>query len=154
MLDIFYVSFAGHREIDRFREVEDRLYNIVFDLIRTKEYVEFYVGNDGEFDIMAGSAVRRARKVLGDKNSALNLVLPYPKADMEYMESSFDSIIIPDECHGVHPKNAIFVRNRWMVQNSNLLVCYVTHATGGAAKTLHEARKNELAIRNIADELS
>lgn len=153
MLDIYYVTFAGHREIDHFHEVEDKLYEIVCDLIRTNEYVEFYVGNNGEFDIMATSAVRRARRSMGDHNSALNLVLPYPKTDMEYMENSFDTIIIPDKLHGVHPKNAITARNQWMVQNSNLLICYVTRATGGAARTLKEARKNDVSVRNIADEM-
>ena len=50
MLKPYCVTFAGHREIDCFTDVEKRLYQIIADIIRTKEYVEFYVGIEGDFD--------------------------------------------------------------------------------------------------------
>lgn len=56
-LDIFRVAFIGHREVNNFSIVERELDSIVERLIEGKEYVEFYMGRNGEFDIMAASAV-------------------------------------------------------------------------------------------------
>ena len=49
-MDVFRVAFIGHREVDDFRLIEERLDEIIRNLIDTKEYVEFYVGRNGEFD--------------------------------------------------------------------------------------------------------
>ena len=57
--EIYRVSFIGHRRIDRFRFVEEQLDRIIGDLMSRKEYVEFYVGRNGEFDTMVASAVKR-----------------------------------------------------------------------------------------------
>ncbi len=51
-MEIYRVSFIGHREVDDFSFVEEQVYDTVADLIRTKEYVEFYVGRNGEFDTL------------------------------------------------------------------------------------------------------
>ena len=68
-MEIYRVSFIGHREIRRVREIEERLREIVRDLILTKEYVEFYMGRNGDFDILAASVVKSVRKELGHENS-------------------------------------------------------------------------------------
>ena len=55
MLDTYRVSFIGHREVENFRFIEEQVEDIVKELIQTKEFVEFYVGRNGEFDIMVGN---------------------------------------------------------------------------------------------------
>lgn len=59
-MDTFTVSFFGHREIENGFEVERCLEEIITDLIRSKEYVEFLVGRDGEFDLLASSGGQAA----------------------------------------------------------------------------------------------
>ena len=76
-MDIFTVSFFGHREIQRASEIEERLEQLLYKLIMQKPYVEFLIGRDGEFDLMAASAVRRAVHSYGYGNTSLILVLPY-----------------------------------------------------------------------------
>lgn len=149
MLQSYCVTFAGHRRIDCFTDVEKQLYQIIADIIRTKEYVEFYVGIEGDFDIMAASCIRRAKQKVCDDNNSLNLVLPYSKAGMEFMEASFDSIIIPPELHGVHPKKAIALRNRWMVDRSDALITYVLGNKGGANDTMKYAIDMKKAVIKI-----
>lgn len=68
-MDVFRVAFIGHREVDDFRLIEERLDEIIRNLIDTKEYVEFYVGRNGEFDIMVASAVKRAQRGYGNANN-------------------------------------------------------------------------------------
>ena len=149
--EIFRVSFIGHRRVDDFYFVENQLDNIISDLIRTKEYVEFYVGKNGDFDTMVASAIKRCQKRFGKENNSLILVLPYTVADMESLEDFYDEIWIPDELHGVHFKNAITKRNEWFVNNSELLIAYVLHDKGGAANCLKLAYKVEMKTINIAN---
>ena len=100
---------------------------------------------------MVASAIKRNQKRLGKENNSLILVLPYTIADMEYLEDFYDEIWIPDELHGVHFKNAITKRNKWFVNNSDLLVAYVLRDKSGAANCLKFASKLEIKTINIAD---
>ncbi len=76
MLDIFTVSFFGHREIDRFQEVERQVESLVLKLIDEKDYVDFLVGRNGEFDQIAATIVRRVKEYYRG-NSSLIWVMPY-----------------------------------------------------------------------------
>ena len=49
-MKIFTVSLFGHRKIDSMRMLEDKLIPIIRELIKTKTYVTFLVGRNGEFD--------------------------------------------------------------------------------------------------------
>ena len=75
MLDVYTVSFFGHRQVDRFFETEEKVTELVRKLITEKEYVEFLIGRDGEFDQIVASTVRRAKRDLRDDNSELVWVL-------------------------------------------------------------------------------
>lgn len=148
--EIYRVSFIGHRQIDRFRFVEKQLDRIISDLLNRKEYVEFYVGRNGDFDMMVASAVKRGQKAYGAANSSLILVLPYSVADMEMLEQFYDEIWLPEELYKVHYKSVITKRNEWFVKNSDLLVAYVEKDSGGAAYCLKQAQKEGVLIKNIA----
>ena len=85
----------------------------------------------------------------GKENYTLNLVLPYAKANMDLLAIQYDNVILPPALHGVHPKAAITARNRWMLENSDLLVAYVIREKGGAATCLHMAEKLEKPVIRI-----
>ena len=149
-MEIFRVTFAGHRRVDDFRSVETKLYDTVCSIVRMHEFTEFYVGDNGEFDILATSVIRRVRKVQGEEKCALCLVLPYARADLDLIERQFDSVIIPPRLHGAHPKAAIGERNRWMVENCDLIFCYVNRK-GGAERTMRYAEKcGKIEVVNLA----
>ena len=141
----YRVSLIGHRHIEDCH-LQDRLEVIVRELIDTHEYVEFMIGRNGDFDLMAASAIKTVQKNHRDDNSCLCLVLPYPVADMEYYEDYYNEVILPNELWGVHPKSAITKRNQWMIDNSDALIAYVEHKGGGAARCLHMAEKREIEI--------
>ena len=148
--EIYRVSFIGHRLIDRFRFVEEQLDRIVSDLMSRKEYVEFYVGRNGDFDTMVASAVKRCQKRYGKENSSLILIIPYSVANMDCLEKFYDEIWYPEELYKVHHKAAITKRNEWFVEHSDLLVAYVERDSGGAAVCLKKAEKAGVEIKNIA----
>ena len=76
--------------------------------------------------------------------------MPYPEKNTVYYEKYYDTVMIP-ECIGkTHPKGAITKRNRWMVEQADLFICYVEREEGGAYTALKYAKKLEKNIINLA----
>lgn len=129
-MNIFTVSFFGHRQLDEPFVIEEKLERIIRELLATKEYVEFLVGRDGEFHQLVSSTVRRCKRTIYDDNSALILVLPYATAEYRNNEQSFhqyyDAVEICAESARIHFKGAHQVRNRWMVDRSDMVVFALT----------------------------
>lgn len=150
MDEIYRVSLFGHREIYDLRAIEEKLSPILANLLRTKQFVELRVGRNGEFDEYAASVIKRVQKEIGKDNNVLILVLPYTVKDMEYYEAYYDEMMIP-ECIGkAHPKQAITLRNRWLVETADLVIAYVERESGGAYKALRYAEKLNKKTINLA----
>ena len=143
MLDIYTVAFFGHRYIDNPPRVEELLEEQIRKLIDENEYVEFLVGRNGDFDRCVSSAVLRVRKNYRDDNSSLVLVLPYLTAEYlnneQYFHDYYTDVEISYEASKAHPKSAIQIRNREMVDRADLVVCYIEENAGGAWKTYQYA---------------
>ena len=86
MLSVYTVCFFGHRHIDDFSLVEQKIEALIDKLLNEHEYVEFLIGRDGEFDHLVTSAIRRCRKHLDTANCSVTWVMPYLKAD--YVKNS------------------------------------------------------------------
>lgn len=154
-MNIYTVSLFGHREIHRSLEMENKLEIIIQELIMKKEYIEFLVGREGDFDIMAASVIRRVTSRYEYGNTALILVLPYLKAEyrdneQEYL-NYYDAVEICEKSSIAHYKSAIQIRNKSMVDRSNLVICCIQHKTGGAYKTMQYAQKHGHNAINIAE---
>lgn len=156
-MNIYTVSFFGHREIENPTDIEKRLDKLLCDLISQKEYIEFLIGKDGEFDLLASSAIKRAIRCYGYGNTYFTLVLPYMKAEYRDNEKSYldyyDEVEIYAESAESHYKSSIQIRNRNMVDRSNLVVCCIQHKSGGAFKTIQYAKKQNCRIVNLANEI-
>ena len=157
MFGAYTVSFFGHRLIDRFFDTEEKVLGIVEKLITENEYVEFLIGREGEFDQIVASVLRRAKREIRDDNSELVWIMPYPKAEYANDEDSFnayyDRVEVCEDSAMSHPKAAIQIRNRSMVDRSDLVVCYVEHQSGGAFQTMRYAQKCGKEVINIAEEI-
>ncbi len=154
MLEIYTVAFFGHRYIDNPFKVEELLEEQIKKLINEKEYVDFLVGRNGEFDQCVSSTVLRIRKNVRDDNSSLVLMLPYPTAEyinnQNYFEDYYSDIEISYEASKAHPKSAIQIRNREMVDRADLIICYVEEKRGGAWQTIQYATTQEKIVINLA----
>ena len=148
----FKVSLFGHREINDLRDLENKLIPIIKELIRTKSFVNFLIGRNGEFDEYAASVIKRVQSDAGKEKSEITLVIPYSVANLEYYEKYYDSILIPEKVYGVHPKSAIELKNRWMVEVSDLVIVYVERESGGAYKAMKYAEKCNKNIINLYSE--
>ena len=124
-------------------------------LINEKEYVDFVVGRNGEFDQCVSSTVLRVRKNVRDDNSALVLMLPYPTAEYlnneEYFHDYYTDVEKSYSASVAHPKSAIQIRNREMVDRADLVICYVEHNEGGAWQTAQYATRQGKRVINLAE---
>ena len=142
---IYSVAFFGHRYIDNIMKVENLLEEQIRKLIDENEYVDFLVGRNGDFDQCVSSSVLRVRKNHRDDNSALVLVLPYPTEEYlnneNYFHDYYTGIEISCDASIAHPKSAIQIRNREMVDRADPIICYIEHEKGGAWQTVDYAMK-------------
>lgn len=113
--------------------------------------MEFYIGRNGDFDEFVASVIKRVQKQLDRGNSALILTLLYTVKDIEYYENYYDEIVIPDSIGKAHPKAAITLRNRWMAETCDLVICYIEREEGGAYAAVKYVReKNNKKVINLA----
>lgn len=155
-MNIYTVSFFGHRKIEEPSEIEKRLDKLLYDIIVQNEYIEFLIGREGEFDMLAASAIKRAIKKYGFGNTSFILVLPYMKAEYrdnkrEYLEY-YDEVEICAKSSEAYCKSAFQVRNRSMVDRSDLVVCCIQRNSGGAYKTVQYAKKQNRKVVNLAED--
>lgn len=148
-MDIFTVSLFGHREIDDIWGVREQIARAIKPLIQEKTYVTFLVGRNGEFDECAAAAIKRVQKEVGKENNEMILVLPYRVANLESYEAYYDSIMIPAAVYGVHPKSAITRKNRWVIEQSDLVIVCVERDEGGAYQAMKYAEKLKKRVVNL-----
>lgn len=153
-MEIYTVSLFGHRQIDDPFFVERVLEIMVRQLLAEKEYVEFLVGRDGEFDLLAASVIKRCRRAVGEENSALIWMLPYPTAEYRDHEEEYlnyyDAVEVSQNAAGAHFKSAMQIRNREMVDRSDLVIFCVEHQKGGAYQSIRYAEKQGVPFINIS----
>lgn len=154
-MNIFTVSFFGHRQLENTFIIERELEKLVRDFLTRKEYVEFLVGRDGEFDQLVSSTVRRCKQTVRDDNAALILVLPYVTAEYRNNEDSFqkyyDEVEICAESAEKYFKSAYQVRNHSMVDRSDVVIFCVEHCYGGAYQTMKYAAKLGVKYINLIE---
>ena len=117
--------------------------------------MEFLVGRGGDFDYIVSSVVKRQKCHVRKDNSSLIWILPYPTAELrdnrEHFQAYYDDIEIWNDIANCHPKKAFQIRNRQMVERSDLVVFYVDHNSGGAYQTMRYAQKQQKNILNLAE---
>ena len=143
------ISLFGHRDFEYHNTFEPTLIKLLGDMLEENENLEIYIGRNGEFDVFAASVLRRVKRKSGDR-VFINLVIPYTVKDLEYFETYYDDVILPYGAESVYPKAAIAKRNLWMVDKSDLVICYVKRHSGGAYKAVKYALRKNKRVLNLA----
>ncbi len=139
------VIFFGHK--DTTKEIEPTLRSTLIDLIENKNVTVFYVGNNGNFDAM----VHRQLKDLSHTYPiTYNVVLAYlPTKKSEY--DDYTNTILPEGIETIPKRFAISYRNKWMIQQSDIVVTYVTHTYGGAAQFKAMAERQGKTVIELSE---
>ena len=139
------VTFFGHKDTPK--EIELALRTTLVDLIENHGATEFYVGNNGNFDTM----VRRHLENLSQTYPiTYNIVLAYiPTKKSEY--DSFTNTLLPEGIETIPKRFAISYRNKWMVEQSDVVVTYLTHSFGGAAQFKAMAERQGKTVIELSE---
>ena len=156
-MNIYTVSFFGHRRIYNQLRLDHVLEELVARLLWEHNYVEFLVGRDGEFDQLVSSTICLCKREYRSDNSAHIWVLPYLTAEFRDNEESFrdyyDEIEVCEAAAGSHYKNAHQTRNRAMVDRSDLVVFCIQQVSGGAWQTMKYAKKQGIPCINLNEHM-
>ena len=141
--------FFGHSDTPQ--HISPQIGSAVEKLIQSGMANEFLVGNQGQFDRMSLAILRGMKERY--PQITYNVVLPYmPKGrdtDSCYADGE---TMLPEGIECVHPRYAISWRNRWMVDQSDLVICYVARSWGGAVQFVKLAERKGKVIINFANE--
>lgn len=135
-------TFFGHRDCPS--DVYGKLYSTIEELIAKEKVDCFLVGEEGEFDRLAQRALFEIKRKYSE--IACFTVKAYYDPQKNSVNVLHESIY--PECVANAPRRfAIDRRNRYMIENSDFVIAYVTVSFGGAAKFTDIAlRKNKRVI--------
>ena len=137
-------TFFGHRDTPD--EVSQLLCNSISDLIENKDVTDFYVGYNGKFDIMVFKKLRELSALHPIKFS---VVLPYIPTKGKYEAEVSACSMLPDGIENVPRKFAISYRNKWMIEQSDFVITYVSRSFGGAAQFRELALKKGKTVIDL-----
>ena len=136
--------FFGHKDTPE--DMKPALYAAIEELITQCGVSTFYVGNQGAFDAYVRSALRQFSGKYPHIRYAV--VLAYmPGKQNEY--DDFSDTMLSEGIEEVHPRYALDWRNRWMLRESQYIVCYIHHRWGGAAKYVQMALRQGKTVINL-----
>lgn len=111
---------------------------------------EFLVGHQGQFDGAVYHVLKSLERKFPDLRYKIVLAyMPGQKGDYELYPP--ERTYYPEGLELVHPKYAITRRNRWMVEQCDIVLCYITHSWGGAQQFVRQAERKGKKIINVAE---
>lgn len=145
-------TFFGHRSVPE--KTEEVLRKTIIDMIENCSVDLFYVGNHGQFDHM----VSRVLQELSEKYSIkYYVVLAYiPVGNSQIMYDEYINTILPDGIEFVPKRYAINYRNKWMIEQADCVVTYITNHIGSRAavfKNIAERKGKKVIELGITDKL-
>jgi uncharacterized phage-like protein YoqJ len=150
--------FTGHRKIppEQYIMIAKRLKTEIIRLVEDG-YVYFAAGGALGFDTMAAKAVLELKETTCPQ-IRLILVLPCKTQtrgwDMddvvvyEDIKARCDKFVYTSE---EYTRGCMFKRNRHLVDNSSVCICYLTESKGGTAYTVNYANEKGLSITNLSN---
>lgn len=149
------VCFTGHRVIDKkeIRRLRKKLELCVTEAIESG-YKYFGAGGALGFDTLAAQTVLNLR----EKYSHIKLILVLPclsqadswndsdKRMYEYIKEQADKVVYTSQ---EYARGCMHKRNRHLVDNSSLCICYLTGDRGGTAYTVKYAMDKGLQTINL-----
>lgn len=136
-------TFFGHSDTPA--EIRGRLKETVIDLIENHGADLFYVGSHGSFDRISASVLKELSSIY--PHIRYYVVLAYlPTSDYKDIPTLF-----PEGIETVPKRFEINFRNKFMVEQSDTVIAYITHSYGGAAKFAEMAHKKKKTVINLAE---
>ena len=143
------VTFCGHSQFSKAEKCEAQLLSLLKNAVGDNP-AEFFLGGYGAFDDFAYSCCKKYQMTHPD--TKLIFITPYlfGERNLKDKPAQYDAIIYP-EIESAPPRYAISHRNRWMVEKADLVICFITHQSGGAYQAYRHAVSKKKTVFNLAD---
>ena len=149
------VAFFGHRRIFKHNEIVVRLMEKLIENV-PNGYNNFLIGTYGEFDQLARSC---CLKYVREFNSTCEITIIFSsltalnKYKFGYFNNDFCKTMLYD-VENIHYKNRITQLNKKIVDDSDLIICYVdmNKKKSGAKNAVKYAMKKKKRIINLFKE--
>lgn len=139
--------FFGHKDTPL--NICEKLEAAIEELITEDGANRFLLRNQGNFDMITFNILRKMK--LKHPDISYCVVLAYmPTGKAAGCLYDYSETLLPEGIESVHPRFAISWRNKWMINESDTVVAYVTRTWGGAAKYVEIAAKKRKNIINLA----
>lgn len=139
--------FFGHKDTPS--PVRGALETVIVDLIENHGADSFLVGHQGSFDGMVLGTLRKLKEWY--PHITYNVVLAYmPGEKTERDLYAPEETMYPEGLESVPRRFAISWRNKWMVGESDTVICYIAHSWGGAAQFVELAERKKKTVINLA----
>ena len=147
------VTFCGHSDYKESKQDEEKIMSILEEAVGDRP-AELFLGGYGAFDAFARRCGKEFQKT--HPHTRLIFVTPYiteayQRNHLDYDKGRYDEIVYPPIEH-VPLKFAVSHRNKWMVEQADLLIAYVQRHRGGAYQTYLHAKRKKKQLFNIAGE--
>lgn len=140
------VTFFGHRKTPE--NVKPILRRILTNLIEEDSADIFYIGNQGDFDFMARQVLKELKEIY--PHITYTIVLAYmPSTKDKFYDFNYTNTLYPEGLENTPKKYAVSKRNYWLIENSDMVVTYVSNRIGGAAKFKEISEKKGKKVINI-----
>lgn len=142
------VACFGHSFVPD--DISAKIEKEVLKLLKEEPETEFLVGHQGQFDSIVYHTLCSLEKKFPNLN--YKIVLAYiPEKKEIYEPYPPERTYYPEGLELVHPKYAITRRNRWMVEQCDIVLCYIAHSWGGAQQFVRQAERKGRKIINIIE---
>ena len=138
-------TFFGHKDTPK--EIEPTLRSTLIDLITNKNVNVFYVGNNGSFDAMVRCQLEDLSLTYPITYNVVLAYLPTKKSEYE----DYTNTILPEGIETAPKRFAISYRNKWMVEQADIVITYVTHGFGGATQFKALAERQGKTVIELSD---
>ena len=145
------ITFFGHANYSE----KDEHRQLILDYLETvscNSNVEFYLGGYGKFDSFALSCAKEFQTV--HTEAKIYFITPYisPSYEKTHLKNNaaiYDGIIYPP-IESTHPKYAISHRNKWMIEQADVVIAFVKRQNGGAFSAFRRAKGLKKNYFNVA----
>ena len=141
-------TFFGHRDCPS--TIKPLMRKVIIDLIENQNVVTFYVGQQGSFDFLVQTVLSALAEEYPRIRYAVVLAR-LPQQSKTYDPLDYSNTLLPEGIENIPPRFSINWRNEWMLKQSSVVVTYVTHSWGGAAKFAEKATRLKKTVINLAE---
>ena len=146
------IAFFGHRNLFGRMNLFEIVKETILSNIKSSEPVKFYCGGYGDFDNLCTSVCKSIKESI---KCEIVFITPYitenqqRKINVLINDKLYDYSLYPP-IEKTPLKFAISKRNKWIVNEADLIIAYVSRNYGGAYSALKYAEKLKKKIINLA----